>query len=726
MKKNNTLYSYIAMTLWWLWSPNCAMAQGQDKDTHQWNGNPISSVLSATDNDMKTAFLYNVGTGKFLNVGSYWGTSVCAYDVGMYINFSSSNNSNYPYRMQGELKTPEGDYLAFGRHMDTSDSNPVSWNRVYCDRGTYYNGHINGIIDWKFEETSTGSKTYKISCLNNENEGMYGTRYLRVNPTPVNGSDRLDLVYPSSVSDANGWWKIVTLKDLKDAFKEAYASDEKPADATFLIQDQNFNRSNKDVGKWVASGFQYSIDNRFRFDVGNPYTYYVGMGCQSSDGYQTEFGRYWIGSVRNIGNNNANANGTLTQTVTALKKGWYRVSCDGFYSAASNNYGQTSTIKSSLFANVQEATDGISKVTIELNKFNKEFSYTRQQLTQVYTKNDLPTQSPYVKAAKLFEQGKYKNSILVYVPEAGAKLNIGIKVEGSTRDGDWTAFDNFQLQYCGDRDLILDEMQTSTYYMEQQADAQKAYTLILKRTLTADQWNSLALPVSLTAEQFKAAFGNEAKLSKLHGQDPNMPYRILFTSVNLTDDDAVAMEAGKLYIMKPTQVANVTTGSYSKRLKDETTVITVQAPYFVINNVTLAAAPEAIVKETSTISTTHDQKLQFCSSMIKQESNVVPACSYVLGSDGNWYFTQSDMPIKGFRCWIATGDAAAAKNFVFAIDDIDFETITAVNGIEADNSLKEAGTVYNLNGQVVARNVTSFEGLPSGVYIYNHRKVIIK
>ena len=177
--------------------------------------------------------------------------------------------------------------------------------------------------------------------------------------------------------------------------------------------------------------------------------------------------------------------------------------------------------------------------------------------------------------------------------------------------------------------------------------------------------------------------------------------------------------------MMPTHGANVTGGEYKKTLKNGTT-ITVQAPYFVINNVTLAAAPDAIIKEQSKPTTTIDGKLQFCGSMIKQDTNIVPAYSYVLGAnDGKWYFTQSDLSINGFRCWIATGDAAAAKSFTFSIDGQDFGTVTAISGIETDNST-ESGTVYNLNGQVVRSNATSLEGLPKGVYIYNKRKIIVK
>lgn len=708
------------------------MAQGQNGN-HQWVGNSISTVINNSDADMNTVYLYNVGTHKFLNVGSYWGTSVSAYNVGMPIKVT--NGDNGLYRMQGVTNTPEGNNIAFGRRMDTQDDNTVSWNRVYCDRSTQINGHNNGIRDWKFEETSVGSKTYKISCFNDEWQYyMHGDRYLHVMSQPSDGSNRLDLDYPGTVNDNNGLWKIVTLKDMKEAFKEQYASDEDPADASFLIHDQDFNRSNTKVGEWKAdSRFTYDmIDHTtYRFYPDARYTYYVGMGCYSSNAYQTAYGRYWIGSVRNVGRD-ANANGSLTQTVTTLKKGWYRVSCDGFYSPGTQTpswqwpWQQTSsTLKSYLFANVQGQSNGSSRVSTLLNVFKRQFNYTVDGLTHLYTDKETDVESPYVKAAKLFEQGKYPNSIMVYVPHDGDKLDIGIRVEGSNMPADWTAFDNFQLQYCGNRDLVLDEMQTSVDYMAQQADANNAYTLILKRTLKAGIWNSITLPVSLTAAQFKTAFGSDAKLSKFEGMDSDKPTHISFSAVDISNDNAVAMEAGKLYIMMPTHGANVTSGSYSKTLKNNTTV-TVQAPYYVINNVTLPTAPEAIVKETSKTSATADGKVQFCGSMINHENKVVPAYSYILGSNGEWYFLQSDYAVKGFRCWIATGDAAAAKLLRFSIDGKDFGTVTAINGIETDSYSMKSGTVYNLNGQVVRSNATSLEGLPKGVYIFNKRKIIVK
>ena len=724
MNRKCSKFLVFLLALCGVCSPLSSLAQGQTGN--EWNGNSISSVIGNSNPDMNTVYLYNVGTKKFLNVGSYWGTSVSAYNVGMPIKLSKHGSF---YHMAGPLQTPEGTYLAFGRRIDTPDTNPVSWNRVYCDRGKI--GIVNGILDWTFTETSSGSKTYTINCLNDEYDyGMGGDVYLSVdNSTP--GFNRFDLSYPETVHNNLGYWKIVTLKDLKEAFKEQYASDQEPADATFLIEDQDFSRSNKKVEKWVPSNFKWEFynatDETYRFKSTEEYNYYVGMGCVKSDGYQRLYGRYWIGSVRNLeklySSSSAYANGTLTQTVTTLKAGWYRVYCDGFYSPGNS---WTSTLHSSFFAKVKGTSEGVSNVSATLDLFRGDFNYTEKELSKVYTENDALTQSPYVKAARLFEQGKYKNMLLVYVPTAGAKLDIGIKVEGSNQSGDWTAFDNFQLQYCGNRDLILDESQTSTHYMDLQKDANYAYTLILKRTMSQNKWNSITLPVKLTVGQFKTAFGDQAKLSVLKGTDPNRDTRILFESVDLTNDYATAIQPGKLYIMQSTRGANVTSGSYKKKLSDNTE-ITVQAPYFVINNVSLTSTPAPTFKETSKPSPTSDVKLQFFGTQVRQTSNFVPAYSYVLGAtDGKWHYTQTNMPIKGFRCWVATGDAATAKRMIFAIDGKDEGETTDIDMPHDESRPTLTGTIYSIDGRIVKRNATSLEGLPKGIYIINNRKYTVK
>ena len=398
--------------------PSAIKAQGQHPSTHEWIGNSISTVVTSTNEDIKNVYLYNIGTGKYLNAGSYWGTVVVGFGVGMPINITKSPTSGM-YRMQGSQVTTEGNNIAFGRRKDTPGYNDIfNYNNVYVDRGVDYDlsktpnpythepHHINGILDWEFEETSSGSKTYKIRFNNDElDQGFGGVRYLKMKNAGHNNTYPLD--YPKSVAsgDKSGLWKIVTKADLKAAFKEQYATDESPADATFLIYDQNFIRGDKDVEKWRASGgltWKFSKPKAYLFEPGDAdYTYYVGNGSVASNYYMAHYAGYSTANVRNLGNN-SQANGKVTQEVVTLKKGWYRVSCNGFYNRQSG-----SQMVSKLFAKVQGRTEAYSNVETNLNTFAHQFSYTYDDLKHTYDASDYESSniSPYVKAGMEFEKG---------------------------------------------------------------------------------------------------------------------------------------------------------------------------------------------------------------------------------------------------------------------------------------------------------------------------------
>lgn len=723
-------------------------AQGQDANFH-WIGNDISTVIGNSNADMNKVYLYNVGTGKYLNVGDVWGTAINAYNVGLSVELKSVGTDTYT--IQGALTTTDGNYLGFPyvKSDEQTDDKQPSWDRIFCDRNIA-NGSVkaNANVNWIIKKASTYSatnKTYTLCCDNStvptgyvQPEIVKGKRYLVVK-SGASSSNRILYDYPttdpSTGGNKNGEWKLVTLKDLKEAFRGQFASAEAPADATFLMSDPDFVRSHSGITNWTVTGFLSAEEkdnstppnNIYAFNVKAPNTYYVGVGQFNGypDMYTRVYGSYWNASIRNLGNN-TNANGTVSQKVTTLKKGWYKVSCDGFFSP-----GTGSGMKASLFANVDGITDGRSNVSAMLNTFGKEFTYDQTALTKIYKKADAiaGTESPYVKAAKLFETGIYNNSILVYVPADGDKLNVGIKVEGSDNPLDWTVFDNFQLKYCGDNDMILDEDQTSLGYLNQQGLlTTNAYTLILKRKLTPGQWASITLPVNLTAAQFKTAFGDQAKLSTFVGQDAVKTLRLNFKSVDLSNDNDVVLKANTLYIMKTTRAANVTTGSYTKNLQPHGS-LTVQAPYYTINNVVpVNLTPSETFKEAAKASSTVNGTVQFCGSFVRQ-TGLIPAKSYVIGAkDGKWYYTNKALDVKGFRSWIEVNSSAPAKALSIFVDDEDVtRTVTGIEGIgvAADgNAVKTP--VYNLQGQKVAENDSQLNTLPAGVYIVNNKKVFVK
>lgn len=514
-------------------------------------------------------------------------------------------------------------------------------------------------------------------------------------------------------TDGSADWVIVTLADLKAEFKDKPASDAKPADATFLLKDQNFNRNNSAIGSWES----------FATPVQSPKepadnTFYVGNGVKALNvdpwtDYNDLYGQYWTANIINGGN------GKVSQDVQIYREGWYRVRCKGFVSKASGSH-VTAKLYATCSTNSaynQTVSANLNVLTAELPPIDEETDYTSK-----FYDND----TKYTRAGKAFKANLYNNDLLIYVEgatnDAQKTLTIGVEVANSGNE-DWICFDDVQLQYCGKGDLVLDEDQTSANYMTKQVDPDHSYTLILKRTTTAGIWNSLVLPVELTAQQFKTAFGDDAKLSELQGV-VNNGTRIQFKSVDLTKDTTKVVKPGYLYIMKPSKDANVQTGSYTKKLSDNTE-IKVDAPYYTINNITLKSEiTETKFQYTPEDNqTAEDGSITFWGTYLN--GTIVPAKSFGLGAnDGKWYHSVSDLPIKGFRCWIATQKDAAAK-VSFSIDDEDMGVVTAIEGIETAPILRTQDAVYTLSGQKV-RSSQSLEGLPKGIYIINNKKVIVK
>lgn len=512
-------------------------------------------------------------------------------------------------------------------------------------------------------------------------------------------------------TDGSADWVIVTLADLKAKFNETPASDAKPADATFLVDAQNFNRNNSLIStKWNCTAGSLADWNS---NPASAHYFYVGNGV-NSDSNNDLYGQYWTANIINGGR------GTVSQEVQIYREGWYRVRCKGFVSKASGS-SVTAKLYATCFTNSaynQTVRANLNVLTAELPAIDEETDYTSKFYDTKYTR-----------AGKAFKANLYNNDLLIYVEgatiAAQKTLTIGVEVANSGNE-DWICFDDVQLQYCGKGDLVLDENQTSADYMIDQVDPDHSYTLILKRTTTAGIWNSLVLPVELTAQQFKTAFGDDAKLSVLEGV-VNNGTRIQFTSVDLTKDTTKVVEPGKLYIMKPSKDANVQTGSYTKMLSDGTK-ITVGPPYYTINNITLKSQTFDKKFEVTPESahTTEDGDIKFCGTYLSSGDNkIVPARSFGLGAkDGIWYHSVSDLSILGFRCWIETQKNAGAK-VSFSIDDEDMGVVTAIEGIETAPILRTQDAVYTLNGQKV-RSSQSLEGLPKGIYIINNKKVIVK
>lgn len=475
------------------------------------------------------------------------------------------------------------------------------------------------------------------------------------------------------------------------------------------------------------------------------YTYYVGNGYDETktavdedgkalskeDYWQRLYGGKWTANIHG-------PQGSISQKVAIkLRSGWYKVSCDGF----------TTDGKGYMFASVNRATEGT----------------TDQRAVAPFTKiSSVPT--TYVKASNLLSSLEgARQSVTVYVPRKESNSHepadnsyiiFGAFTEGGTNSS-WTCVDNFSIEYLGDpdTDIIIDENQTDYDYINGQVDTGGNHTMRLYRTFKTDNWNSLVLPVNLTAGQVKTAFGGDTKLSVLQGATAEAPNRIYFTKVDLTDNDATAINAGKLYIIKPqVEMTTLPAGSEAvtrKVTKGDKTFDLSLRTYYTFNQVVLNTeltsgdVSSSVVKGASTDNTgasTDKGYLQMVGTYVKKGTAVtegtpaIPAKSYILGTPSGatgskWYYTKVAVNnVKGLRGWLETGKSAPTTDVKFFINGVEEGEVTAIEGIESSMEVSKRinSNIYNLNGQLVRSNSVSAEGLDKGIYIIGGKKVVVK
>lgn len=491
------------------------------------------------------------------------------------------------------------------------------------------------------------------------------------------------------------------------------------------------------------------------------YTYYLGNGYTEDNVMSDpETGETFTGGGQNLqlpygGAWTANIHGkrgTVVQTIKAdnmVKEGWYRISCVGF----------TTTTK------------GIARLYAAAGKGNNTTGSGATASTEKFAianlhRIDAATRpATYVAASKLLDTpnvNTFDASVKVYVsPTNDAKttfetLSFGIQVGSAAdpnQDADaeaWTCFDNFKIEYLGTPPnvLILDEDQEDGAYIKAQAQdddktLQKSI-VYLHRTMNTDKWNSLVLPINLNVGQVKSIFGDQVHISEFKGAyDKNHPQRIIFDPItaNRTDPDAIAIEAGKLYLVKPTADGGMPTGQPEKTFTYGDKTISVKN-YYTIVGVTFKHKNDVKdVNYSARVEGTKGseeygkaQQVQFVGTYVKCfDNDLIPANSYVLngnnvgGTTGLWYYRKVETKTKGFRGWLQSVQGQPSNVFEYEIEGVVEQVngnATAIDGIEA--AQQRSANIYNLNGQLVRQGATSTEGLPSGLYIVGGKKLVVK
>ena len=528
--------------------------------------------------------------------------------------------------------------------------------------------------------------------------------------------------------------KIVTTEDHGETWEsECQESSKRDRDHTAQV---TYTKTDEKV----VAGYTYYLGNGY--DEGNYTTDPItGETMTVGENRQQSYGGAWTANIHG-------ARGSVVQTIPTknmIKEGWYRVSCVGFTTATKG------------IARLYAAA-GMGNTTGSATAKSEKFATA--SLHRIDPANKPAT---YVAASKLLDTpnvNTYDATVKVYVsektPGVYETLSFGIQVGSAadeSQDADaeaWTCFDNFKIEYLGTppNTLILDEEQTDGGYIKAQAQdddktLQKSI-VYLHRTMNPNKWNSLVLPISLTVGQVKSIFGDQVHISKFVGAKEDHPQRIVFDPITAdrNDPDAFAIEAGKLYLVKPTADGGMPQEQTEKTFNKDGYNISV-TDYYTIVGVTFKKKSEIadnaysgrVMGDTGSEEYGTAQQVQFVGTYVKcfDNNNNIPANSYVLngnnvgGTTGLWYYRTVSTNTKGFRGWLQSANGQASKGIEYEINGVVDQVngdVTAIEGIEA--AQQHNANIYNLNGQLVRQGATSTEGLPSGLYIVGGKKVVVK
>lgn len=252
--------------------------------------------------------------------------------------------------------------------------------------------------------------------------------------------------------------------------------------------------------------------------------------------------------------------------------------------------------------------------------------------------------------------------------------------------------------------LVLDEDKT--------LDVKKSYTgatMLLHRTFTksADNnkkgWNSIILPVDMTAAQVVDAFGGGTQLAKFNALEDNW---IKFSTVNVAGDNVV-LEKNTPYIIYPTKEP---LGNYSYTIDRETK--TLNGPVYVANGINYDDQTSELEHTVNGVGMTYTGSYSRPTAVSKD--------SYMF-SKGDLVHTNKDHNIKAYRCWLKE-DVPSGRMLMFSLNGNGMGGTTGIQIIEENKQNTNTG-IYNMEG--MRMNTNNVNELSKGVYIVNNKTVVI-
>ncbi len=769
----------------------------------------------------KKFFLYNEATGKFLNIGSYWGTHVALADYGKPLwvvkgereiclnpdaslidrKFETKTVLLFTHNMATTLTEDQGPYVGW----IANDKKPAEDRGVFSDR----KNTATDIYGWELVFTGDNMNTCKLKTKKTINSVVgpwfqshncwSDDVYLCGVPASVDPNRSCEAYSAADITSEGltGYdtWRIMTYEDIYNLQVKNTENMTKSIDLSFMLKCPGFQRGDNNIANWKTYNFatkQYNENNagfasfglsRQYYDVANWSTVKNVIGTYTFDGvtyefieepkknssqslkdkyknntdnYQRHLAKFYCASIKSN-------RGIVYQDVTVKLAGTYVVECKGF----------STTDKAALVAGVlnPEYTSTNGEPMMLGGVLNRTtLSQTSNMTADEQTRLHIGEKNMDYAGKEFYEHSKYTNSVIVVVPQSAIKngsatirlgVMVGSQTETAAQTGEWTVFDDFRLLYASkntEADLILDQDRADLSYIYDIYDINEPLqnkTLRLNKTFTAGKWNTLVLPVNLTLKQLRDAFGPSTRLAQLEKLTES---GIQFKSVDFTGkaEDYVALEAYKPYLIIPEKDKGQAAEYTSVYVKTgasaaETMRVKIAANHFVIPKVSLSVEDLKKVDQTTwatAVSTSTDGKMEAWGTLARtfgtvsndvengyqfeNDGKIIEGRDKLIGSyffaNGKMYHSDSRVRgLRGFSCWFKPVNGKS-QNASFTLDGVTQSGTTALDDIFADGEQpvsRFAQGVYNLNGQLVKQG-NSTAGLPSGLYIVNGKKCIVR
>lgn len=227
-------------------------------------------------------------------------------------------------------------------------------------------------------------------------------------------------------------------------------------------------------------------------------------------------------------------------------------------------------------------------------------------------------------------------------------------------------------------------------------EAKNNATVKLTKPLTVNVWNAICLPFSMTEQQVRSTFGENARIAEFKKVEESGNKEVALFGMHYYQ----LITAGKPCLIKPSKVSDT----------------------YTIEGVTIDAEKALTIDDPN-------NKFDFVGTYA---TTSMPVNSHYLGSnDGKLYYITAKKEISGLKAFLKPAENNSGAKLSIAFDSTDNDQDNNTTGIEAikDYTEQDAANssvykgIYNINGQFVGTNPAI---LPQGIYVKNGKKFIVK